>query len=71
MFPIALASVAAAGEPWISFFEPDELASRLEELGFHRIEHLDPAGANERYFAGRGDGLRVTSGEHLMRVRLK
>ena len=71
MFPMALASVAAAGEPWISFFEPGELASRLEELGFHRIEHLDPTEANERYFGGRRDGLRVTSGEHLMRVRLK
>ena len=69
MFPIALASTAATGEPWISFFEPDELASRLEELGFRRIEHLGLTEANERYFAGRGDGLRVTSGEHLMRVR--
>jgi methyltransferase (TIGR00027 family) len=71
MFPLALASTAASGEPWISFFEPAELASELKKLGFNRIAHFSPTEANELYFSGRTDGLRIIAGEHVMRAQLE
>jgi methyltransferase (TIGR00027 family) len=54
-----LRRVAAAGEPWKTFFAPTELASELSALGFVRLEDLGPEQLNARFFAGRGDGLRV------------
>lgn len=70
MFPIATASAAASGEPWISFFEPGELTSRLQELGFTHVAHFSPHDANALYFAGRSDGLHAISGEHMMRAKV-
>lgn len=70
LFPIAAASTAASGEPWISFFQPAEIAAQMRELGFTQVLHFSPEDANRRYFAGRSDGLRVTSAEHLMRARV-
>jgi methyltransferase (TIGR00027 family) len=48
---------AAVGEPWLSFFEPAELEARLRGLAFREVSFLTPAEADERYFAGRTDGL--------------
>ena len=57
--------VAAAGEPWKTFFDPAELETLLRRSGFNTIEDLGPAEINARYFAGRSDGLRI--GE-MMRI---
>ena len=70
VFAMSVANAAALGEPWLSFFEPAELQARLRELGFARIEHLSPNDANARYFAGRGDGLRVPAIHHVMLARV-
>jgi hypothetical protein len=51
--------VARAGEPFQLFFEPCELASALREMGFRTVEDLGAAEINARYFANRGDGLRI------------
>jgi len=51
--------VARAGEPFITFFVPDELRDELSRMGFHSIENLGPREINARYFEGRADGLRV------------
>ena len=51
--------VAAAGEPWRSFFEPHELAGQLRALGFTALEDLGPAELNARFFGDRSDALRV------------
>jgi hypothetical protein len=42
------------------------LRAHLHDLGFVRVDHLTPAGANDRYFAGRRDGLQTQHIEHLM-----
>ena len=57
---------AAAGEPFLTFFDPTELRARLHELGFSRVVHLSPTEANTRYFAGRRDGLQARDVEHAM-----
>jgi O-methyltransferase involved in polyketide biosynthesis len=47
-----LAQMAAAlGEPWISYFEPDEIAGTLRQAGFSEVSLLTPALAEGRYFA--------------------
>jgi methyltransferase (TIGR00027 family) len=51
--------VARAGEPFRTFFSPEQLRTELETMGFHSIENLGAAEINARYFAGRADGLRV------------
>jgi methyltransferase (TIGR00027 family) len=51
--------VAAAGEPFCTFFDPPVLAARLQRMGFHRIEDLGTDEINARYFAGRSDKLKV------------
>jgi len=54
--------VAAAGEPFVGFFDPATLSHDLQEMGFKNLEDLDGDQINARYFAGRADGLRVGGG---------
>jgi methyltransferase (TIGR00027 family) len=49
--PQAVADRAAeAGEPWLSFFEPEEMQDKLRGAGFTRVELLTPLVARSRYF---------------------
>jgi methyltransferase (TIGR00027 family) len=57
---------ADRGEAWLTFFHPDELRARLNDLGFARVFHLTPEEANARYFAGRQDGMQVRPLEQLI-----
>lgn len=60
--------VASAGEPWKTFFLPEEMAELLRRTGFS--SHLDWGSEeiNTRYFAGRSDGLRVGRGGRIVRA---
>lgn len=51
--------VARAGEPFQLFFEPEELARALGEMGFHHLEDLGAAEINARYLKERKDGLKI------------
>jgi methyltransferase (TIGR00027 family) len=51
--------VARAGEPFRGCFEPGELASTLQGIGFGSVEDLTSDAVNARYFLGRADGLRI------------
>jgi len=51
--------VAAAGEPWRTFFPPADLATRLRDVGFSDIEDLDGTALDARYFSLRPDGLAI------------
>lgn len=61
--------VAAAGEPWKSFFEPRELALELRARGFRQLEDLGPEQLNRRFFSGRTDGLQVGGLGRVMSAR--
>ena len=41
---------AQAGEPWLSFFEPQEMHDKLRGAGFTSVELLTPLVAKSRYF---------------------
>ncbi len=62
--------VAAAGEPFRSFFEPGPLARELSSMGYSEIEDLDAAALNSCYFAGRNDGLKLRGRGRMMRARV-
>ena len=54
--------VAAAGEPFRTFFDPAALAERLRQIGFSHVEDLDTREINGRYFKDRADQLCVAGG---------
>jgi methyltransferase (TIGR00027 family) len=56
----------ASGTPFISFFTPDEMLQMAREAGFKDVRHVSGAMLNDRYFAGRSDGLRVSTGEDFL-----
>lgn len=69
-FDALAARVAAAGEPFVGFFDPEALPRKLQQMGFKHIEDLNGDEINARYFSGRADGLRVGGGlAHLMCAR--
>ncbi|MDE3200244.1 MAG: class I SAM-dependent methyltransferase [Acidobacteriota bacterium] len=54
--------VAAAGEPFRTFFTPETLEALLRETGFTRVEHCDAEALNSLYFEGRADNLKLSKG---------
>jgi O-methyltransferase involved in polyketide biosynthesis len=56
----------ASGTPFISFFAPPDMLALAREAGFKDAQHVSAALLNQRYFAGRPDGLRTSSGEDLL-----
>jgi methyltransferase (TIGR00027 family) len=61
--------VMEMGEPWLTYYDPADLAAALHAIGYTSVYDLEPAAANARYFARREDGLRIASGR-LMRARV-
>jgi len=57
---------AAAGTPFLSFFEPSEIVAMARNAGFKDARHVSADTLNERYFAGRTDGLRTSPGEQML-----
>ena len=60
------AGAAAVGEPWLSFFEPEELEAHLRQMGFGKILHFGSQQATERYLLSRTDGLRLPAYFHMI-----
>jgi methyltransferase (TIGR00027 family) len=59
------ARVAAAGEPWKTFFAPADLLALLRECGFSVAEDSGPDDLNARYLSGRQDRLRMGNMAHI------
>ncbi|WP_436524115.1 class I SAM-dependent methyltransferase [Actinoplanes sp. HUAS TT8] len=62
------ARVAKIGEPWLTFFEPEEIAELLGRHGFADIEDLGPSGLAARFF-NRPDVPADTAGGHVLHAR--
>jgi methyltransferase (TIGR00027 family) len=58
-----------SGTPFISFYSPDEILELARNAGFRDVRHLSTADLTDRYFAGRTDDLRPSSGEGLIVAR--
>lgn len=48
---------AELGEPWQTFFSPEELKKKLISRGFSYVQTLDPEDAWRNYYSGRADKL--------------
>ena len=60
--------VAAIGEPWLSYFDSEVLARRLQTLGAVEIDDLGPPEIQLRVF-GNIDPPRTRKGGHIIWVR--
>jgi len=58
-------------EPWISFFDPQDLAERVRQTGFKEVADFGPDEANRLYFAGRSDELSVSVLDNLTSSTLR
>lgn len=54
--------------PFISFFAPHEFLDLARAAGFTDVRHVSGRELNDRYFAGRPDGLRMSTGEDFLVV---
>lgn len=61
--------VAAAGEPWITYFKPVELEALLRRCGFRVMEDLGGEELTARYLANNPD-LRLGPSGRIMRAQL-
>ena len=59
-------SARASGTPFLSFFRPPEMLALARDAGFRDAQHVSAATLTQRYFAGRADGLRPSSGEAFL-----
>ena len=61
---------AARDEPFVTFFEPTNLAEQVRKLGFAEVSDVGADEINARYLANRTDGLRLCGSSGLMRARV-
>lgn len=67
---VALAELAAAsGEPWLSYFDPAEIAVVLAEHGLTDQEDLGIGEIAQRYLGAPADGGGGRPGPHVIRAR--
>ncbi|MEV6299207.1 SAM-dependent methyltransferase [Actinoplanes sp. NPDC051861] len=60
--------VAKLGEPWLTYFEPEEVAAELTSRGLTEIDDLGPSAMAARYF-NRPDVPPQTPGGHVLHAR--
>ena len=58
-----------SGTPFISFYSPEEMKTLALDAGFRDVQNISSTTLIDRYFAGRPDGLRPSSGEELIVAR--
>lgn len=63
---MATRGAAASGTPFISFYSPDEMTALAKQAGFEGVQHISSRSLAERYFTGRADGLRPSTGEDIL-----
>jgi hypothetical protein len=56
-------SSRAARTPFLSFFTAPEMLALARDAGFAQTQHISTADLIQRYFTGRTDGVRPSSGE--------
>ena len=56
----------ASGTPFVSFYPPDEIVGLACRAGFRDARHISSSTLADRWFAGRADGLRPSTGEDLL-----
>lgn len=63
------ARTASLGEPWLSLFDPLELAEMLHKSGFGIVEDLGLAEISERFYGALKQGIVIGAGPHVVRAQ--
>jgi len=63
------AHVAGLGEPWLSHFDPGDLAAELRGIGFTELEDLGPGDIAVRFFGAVKGKASSRAGAHVLRAR--
>lgn len=66
MLEWAQKGAAASGTPFATLFAPSDMLDLAREAGLTHVQHVSGLSLADRYFAGRTDGLRPSSGEDLL-----
>jgi methyltransferase (TIGR00027 family) len=56
----------ASGTPFVSLYTPEEMLAAARAAGFAEVRNVPGRELAERYFSGRADGLRPSTGEDLL-----
>jgi O-methyltransferase involved in polyketide biosynthesis len=67
---VLMRRVAAAGEPWRTFFDPRALRADLTRLGFATVRDYGRDEINARFFANAGARLRVGATARMVLARI-
>jgi methyltransferase (TIGR00027 family) len=65
-FEWAQKGAAASGTPFATVVAPAEMLALAREVGLKNAQHVSGATLAQRYFAGRTDGLRPSTGEDFL-----
>jgi O-methyltransferase involved in polyketide biosynthesis len=60
---------AASGTPFVSLYPPDEIVAMARAAGFADVRPFSSKALADRYFTGRADGLRPSTGEDILVAR--
>jgi methyltransferase (TIGR00027 family) len=63
---MAMNGARGSGTPFISFFLPPDVLTLARDAGFRDARHVPISDLAQRYFAGRADGFRPSTGEDLL-----
>jgi methyltransferase (TIGR00027 family) len=61
-------STAARGEPWLSLFDPADMAALMQARRFADFEDVTRGELATRYYGDLGEGLRTGPGPHVVRA---
>ncbi|TGK20061.1 SAM-dependent methyltransferase [Leptospira fluminis] len=56
----------AAGTPFLSFFSPPDMLDLARKAGFSQVQYVSAEDLARKYFTGRSDGLKLSSGEAFL-----
>jgi methyltransferase (TIGR00027 family) len=59
---------ASIGEPWLSLFDPPEMAALMQARSFAAFEDMTRPELATRYYGDLGEGLRSGPGPHMVRA---
>jgi O-methyltransferase involved in polyketide biosynthesis len=59
---------ASLGEPWLSMFNPPDMAALLQARRFAAFEDVTRAELAARYYGELGEGLLAGPGPHVVRA---
>lgn len=65
-YEFVMKRAAEAGTPFLSLFSPAEVSDLAKQAGFKTVKHVSRLDIIKKYFDGRADNLKPSSGEEFL-----